>query len=172
MLKKKKALLFAALVVLLMGIVCAAEAPDNTITGTNDATGVVHEENIISQTDIIAQVKVDEETNTDESTAKTIQKNSQSTGNVKEEDSITVSSWDQLSRNVSALKDAKTDTTIILEDGGDYTNSGTITWQGTNMVLTIDGNGQTINGNQTQVFIINDGSSLVLKNIIIKDAKN
>ena len=44
--------------------------------------------------------------------------------------------------------------------------------QSTNNVLTIDGNGQTINGNQKPVFFIGKGASLVLKNITIINAKN
>ncbi|WP_323736051.1 hypothetical protein PXD04_09210 [Methanosphaera sp. ISO3-F5] len=38
------------------------------------------------------------------------------------------------------------------------------------MVLTIDGNGQTINGHQQQVFLISAGTSMILKNITITNA--
>jgi len=55
---------------------------------------------------------------------------------------------------------------------GNYKNTGTINWTNPNMTLTIDGCGQTIDGNQQQVFNITDEASLVLKNITITNAKS
>lgn len=40
------------------------------------------------------------------------------------------------------------------------------------MVLTIDGNRQTINGRKQRVFFMSNGASLVLKNITKNNAKS
>ena len=169
MTKIKKALLFAALIVLLMGIAYATEAPNTNVTDINDATRIVKDTTTISESDTIIQENI-REVKTAESTTKTIQKSNITKSNIKKDNLITVSSWDELSGNITALTSESGDTTIKLNEDT-YTNNGIIRWEGTNMVLTIDGNGQTINGNQKQVFYINSGSSIVLKNIIIKDAK-
>lgn len=55
---------------------------------------------------------------------------------------------------------------------GNYINTGTINWTNRDVVLTIDGNGKTIDGNQQLVFNIGNGAPMVLKNIKIKNAKS
>ena len=82
-----------------------------------------------------------------------------------------ITNWQQLSDAVNDAKGQKINITLTLWDGN-YTNTGTITWNNKKIVLTIEGNGQTIDGNQLQVFSINNGASLVLKNITIRDAKS
>ena len=119
------------------------------------------------ETDISEDIQtVDESPKSIESTEKSIQKNT--IQNVKEEEPI--QNWDNLVREVENAKYTFDNTTIKLGEWT-YTNTETITWNNTKIVLTIDGNGQTINGNQTQVFIINAGCSLILKNITITNAK-
>ena len=82
-----------------------------------------------------------------------------------------LTNWQQLIDAVDYAKNQKKDITIGLQEGT-YINTGTINWTNTNIVLTIDGNGQTIDGNQQQVFYIGSGASMVLKNITIQNAKS
>ena len=89
---------------------------------------------------------VDESQKNKETTTKSIEKNT--IKNVKQEDSIT--NWQQLIDKVEEAKNNESIKTITL-DTGTYINTGTITWNITRE-LTIDGNGQTIDGNQEQVF--------------------
>ena len=82
-----------------------------------------------------------------------------------------ISNWEELSEAVNNLKNRTKDTTFKLQNGT-YINTGTINWINPNITLTIDGNGQTIDGNQLQAFNINGRSSLILKNITITNAKS
>jgi len=88
--------------------------------------------------------------------------------NLKKEGIIEVHNYTELENAVNNASSTGVDTTIRLLEGS-YNNTGTITWKTGGMVLTIDGNGQTINGQQQQVFYIN-GASMILKNIIITNA--
>ena len=157
------------LLILLIGFVSASEVTTDDNSDTTDAT-VADDMSTVSQSDTTTQENVMEEVKTDESTSKTIRKNSIGNSNLKRDNLITVSSWEELSGNMSALTSESGDTTIRLNEGT-YNNTGTITWATSGMVLTIDGNGQTINGQEQQVFYIDNGASLVLKNITITDAK-
>ena len=86
--------------------------------------------------------------NIDEKANKKIAKTTSNT-NVKTSASIT--NWKQLSEKVDNSRKTTGNVTITLGKGT-YTNKGMIICQSTNNVLTIDGNGQTINGNQKPVF--------------------
>ena len=152
------------LLVLLMGIVSATDISDNSTSTAGDVTKVVDDSHTVSQTDTTT-----DEIQTEESSTKTIKKNNAKDLNTKKESTLTANSWDTF---VTAFNDAKTkteDTTIFLEQGT-YINNGTLTWDNSNIALTIDGNNQTVNGNQTQVFVINSGCSMILKNITITNA--
>ncbi|RAP45668.1 MAG: hypothetical protein BZ135_05195 [Methanosphaera sp. rholeuAM6] len=156
-----KMLLLATLMILLVGVVCAAEVSDNTTSTADDVTEAVDDSQIVSLEDTMT-----DEIQADESLTKTIKKNNAKDLSTKKESTLTANSWETF---VTAFNEAKTkteNTTIFLEEGT-YINNGTLTWDNSNIVLNIDGNGQTIDGNQSQVFGINRGCSLVLKNITI-----
>ncbi|MBE6486929.1 MAG: hypothetical protein E7Z85_08835 [Methanosphaera stadtmanae] len=72
---------------------------------------------------------------------------------------------------IDTIENATMDMTLKLEEGLPYNILETITLDKPGITITIDGNGQTINGMQNQVFHINSGSSLVLKNITITNAE-
>ena len=72
---------------------------------------------------------------------------------------------------IDTIEKATSDITIKLKDGLSYNITETITVDKPGITITIDGNGQSINGMQKQAFHINSGSSLVLKNITITNAK-
>ena len=82
-----------------------------------------------------------------------------------------ITNWQQLRETMNDVKDATEDLTFTLMDGT-YINTGTISWSNRNMVLTLDGKGKVIDGNQLQVFNITRGASLVLKNFTIINSKS
>ena len=82
MTKIKKALLFAALIVLLMGIAYATEAPNTNVTDINDATRIVKDTTTISESDTIIQENI-REVKTAESTTKTIRKSNITKSNIR-----------------------------------------------------------------------------------------
>ena len=82
-----------------------------------------------------------------------------------------ITNWHKLLNAVDAVKNKTEDTTLCLYEGN-YINTDTIKWINPDITLTIDGNGQTIDGNQLQVFNINGRSSMLLKNITIVNAKS
>ena len=79
-----------------------------------------------------------------------------------------ITNWQELQEAVLDAKNQTEDTTLYLMKGN-YTNTGTIDWYNPNIVLSIDGVGQTIDANQLQAFNIKDKSSMVLKNITIEN---
>ena len=91
-----------------------------------------------------------------------------SDNNLKKEGIVEVHNYTELQNAVNNASSKGVDTTIRLLQGS-YNNTGTIRWDTGGMVLTIDGNGQTINGHQQQVFYIID-ASMILKNITITNA--
>ena len=157
----KKTLLFAALVMLFVAMASAAEVPD----ADGDAEEVVQKTTVLSQSDTTQKNTMPKIV--DESSSKKIIKNNANNYNVKKDDPPkTVKSWTELNTTIESLKSEKGNQTIIL-DKGSYESEGTITWNNTELVLTIDGNGQTLNGMQKQAFIIKSNCVLVLKNITI-----
>ena len=82
-----------------------------------------------------------------------------------------ITNWQELTEAVKYAENQTKNVNIKL-DNGNYTNTNTINWTNRNIVLTIDGNGQTIDGNQLQVFNINSRSSMILRNITIINAKS
>jgi len=92
--------------------------------------------------------------------------------NLKQDGIIEVHNYTELQNAVNNASSTGVDTTIRLLQGS-YNNTRTITWNTGGMVLTIDGNGQTINGHQRTVFEIGNvrkSASMILKNIIITNA--
>ena len=141
--------------------ISATTDKDNT-TSITDTSQTTSEVNIKTSTQV--QQK-DDNIKTD-----TITKNNKKTQNNLKTDA-TVTDWASLQYAVSDASSQTEDTTITLGEGT-YTNTGTIKWSNTKIVLTIDGNGQTIDGNQQQVFYIVNDCSLVLTNIIIQNANS
>ena len=163
--KISKILLFMTLLTLLVGAASATDISDNTTSTAGDVTEAVGDLQTVSQSDTTT-----DEIQTDKSSTKVINKNDVKGLNTKKESTLTANSWETF---VTAFNEAKTkneDTTIFLEQGT-YTNNGTLTWNNSNIALTIDGNNQTVNGNQTQVFVISRGCSMILKNMTITNAK-
>ena len=81
-----------------------------------------------------------------------------------------ITNWQELSKAIKSVEKNTKNVTLTLQNGT-YKNTGTINWKTPNITLTIDGNGQTIDGNQLQVFNNNVRTSMVLKNITIINAK-
>ncbi|RAP49317.1 MAG: hypothetical protein BZ138_07795, partial [Methanosphaera sp. rholeuAM270] len=164
----------ATLLVLLVGIASASDVSGDTATYAGDAMEAAHDTQMLSQTESpTGEVNKNNEItdkNQDKIENDTCKRriNKKNTGetNVKG-DSINASSWVQLD---SIISNAEGDTTIILNNTETYNYEGTISLYGKNIVITIDGQGHTINGQQHQVFNVNSGANLVLKNIIITNA--
>ncbi|AWX31779.1 Ig-like domain-containing protein [Methanosphaera sp. BMS] len=169
--KIRTLILFTIIIVLLTGIASATDAMSDTTGSIDDVNNVLDNTQIVSQDDTINKLDtkyIQNDNNLEnQKKSKNINKSSSNDNNIKEA-SATVSTWSDLSNTIQT---ATEDTTITLQDGT-YTNTATIQLTNTNIVLTIDGNGQTIDGNQQQAFYINQGASLILKNISITNAKN
>ena len=165
--KLKYVLVFATLLLLLVGVTSAADVSNDT-SYTSEATP-----QSVSDTTQVSQVDINKETISENIETDTIQDNKVNTKNIQKDTKnnlktdSTVNSWDTLA---SAVSSATGNTTIKLGEGT-YTTTNTITFNN-GITITIDGNGQIIDGNQQQVFNITSGSSLVLKNITIKNAKS
>ncbi|AWX32561.1 Ig-like domain repeat protein [Methanosphaera sp. BMS] len=165
--KIKEVLLFVIVLVLLVGVATANEVSTEADTPTSDTPLIlekaVQEKSTVSPSDTNTVENIKQKTNTNQTkTTKNIQKN---TNNLKKD--TTVSSWIELN---SIITDATQDTNITLDEGT-YTAEGTITFNQP-ITITIDGKGQSIDGNQNHVFEIERGSSVILKNITIKNSKN
>ncbi|RAP53732.1 MAG: hypothetical protein BZ138_00055 [Methanosphaera sp. rholeuAM270] len=142
------------LLVLLIGTVSAENIDD---TGTPNLSEAEHDSTVLGTDSSTIQ--------TDESTSDKI-----NTGNMKSEEECNVNSWKMFADKVDNVRNSTEDVTITLDEGT-FTNTGTIYWESENpIVLTIDGNGQIVEGNENQLFNISEDSSLVLKNIIIRNA--
>ncbi|WP_162685743.1 hypothetical protein [Methanosphaera sp. BMS] len=168
--KLKYVLFFAIVLLLLVGASSAEEVSTDTIC-TADATETAITDTVqVSQADnnnlediITEKSESDRTLDQGVNTHKAIQKDMMN--NIKKDS--TVNSWSTLA---SAVSSATSDTIITLDEGT-YTTTSTIPFS-KKITVTIDGNGQTIDGNQLQVFSIGSGSSLVLKNITIRNAKS
>ena len=172
----RKVLLLVAITILLVGL---ASAATTNKTNTNKDTKIIKDntKNIKTTT-----------AKTKKATTKTVTSNKTQTNKVKEKTSekkthkiekikqkntktkteIEATSWNDLQ---SIIGDISENTTIKLEEGSSFTTTQTIRWYNQDYTLTIDGNGQTINGDQKQLFFIYRGSTLVLKNITITNAQ-
>ncbi|RAP44237.1 MAG: hypothetical protein BZ135_08665 [Methanosphaera sp. rholeuAM6] len=129
----------------------ADEIQDSTDAPENDIQTTQTEDNIKDKTSSTNTIKTETE-------------------NPDAEEENHVNSWDELVQKVDSVKDNTINMTIILNEGT-YTTTETITWFSDNpIVLTVDGNGQTIDGNEMLVFNITEKSSLVLKNITITNS--
>ena len=175
MIKIEKTLLFIIVLVLLVGAVSATETPQEDQSYTNDET-VASDISTVSQ-DNKETIKFEEKNLMDdnpikigESKTRSIEKKTKDS-NLKQDGIIEVHNYTELQNAVNNAGSASSDTTIRLLSGS-YNNTETILWETTGMVLTIDGNGQTINGHQQQVFSISKGASMILKNITITNCNS
>ncbi|AWX31626.1 hypothetical protein [Methanosphaera sp. BMS] len=176
MVKIKQVLLFTAILILLVGVACASDVSEDTAsTGSIAEEAAIHDIHKLSDNaNSIQDDKINENIQTskssdnkvDENTTKTIEKDSNT--NVKT--ATTINNWKELQTAVNNMKKNENLTLILGE--GTYINTGTITVYKSNSSLTIDGNGQTINGNKKQLFSVNGSTSLVLKNIIITNGSS
>ncbi|WP_323737585.1 hypothetical protein PXD04_11110 (plasmid) [Methanosphaera sp. ISO3-F5] len=177
MIKIEKTLLFIIVLVFLVGVASATETPQEDQSYTNDDT-VVSDISTVSQ-DNKETIKFEEKNLMDdnpikigESKTQSIEKKTKDT-NLKQDGIIEVHNYTELKNAVNNASSTGVDTTIRLLQGS-YNNTGTIRWDTGGMVLTIDGNGQTINGHQQKVFQIGSGegssASMILKNITIINA--
>jgi len=175
MIKIEKTLLFIIVLVLLVGAVSATE------TLREDQTNAI-DEAVASDISIVSQdnekiIKFEENKVLDENPQKKIEYTThniekRSDTNLKQDGIIEVHNYTELQNAVNNASSTGVDTTIRLLQGS-YNNTRTITWNTGGMVLTIDGNGQTINGHQRTVFEIGNvrkSASMILKNIIITNA--
>ena len=161
-------LLLVTLLILVVGAVNAADI-------NNDGINADIPDSISTDAPIVNEVAVQEKQSVsieDTNTVEKINKKQESDTNlIKNMNNLkkdtTVSSWEDLE---SEINSATQDTNITLDEGT-YTVTGRIDFNKP-ITITIDGNGQSIDGNQTQVFYINSGSSVILKNITIKNAEN
>ena len=104
----------------------------------------------------------------DKNITKTINKKTKD-NNLKKDGIIEVHNYTELVNAVNNASSAGADTTIRLLKGS-YNNTGTIEWNTRWMVLTIDGNGQTINGHEQPLFLFRASTTVVIKNITITNA--
>ena len=170
--KTKTIILFVTLLVLLVGVVSASDLSDDatTIGSVTEKVSVQQTQEVssidtqINEKDVNNEIQTDISSGNGATATKTIQKDTNSN---PKKDAI-VDSWSALG---DAIDDATTDATITLSEGGVYDVTRTITLD-KQIVITIDGNGQTIYGTEKEAFKINSGSSLVLKNITIKNTKS
>ena len=171
MIKIEKTLLFIIVLVLLVGAVSATETLREDQLSTIDEA-VASDISTVSQDNKIInneekKVLDDNPIKIGESKTRSIEKKTKDS-NLKQDGIIEVHNYTELQNAVNNASSTGVDTTIRLLQGS-YNNTETIKWNTGGMVLTIDGNGQTINGQQQQVFSI-DGASMILKNIIITNA--
>ena len=82
-----------------------------------------------------------------------------------------ITNWEELNAAVHYAENQTKDVTLKLGKGY-YTNTGTINWTNPKITLSIDGNGQLLDGNRQLVFHIGSTASMNLKNIIIDDARS
>jgi hypothetical protein len=166
MIKIEKTLLFIIVLVLLVGAASATEILQE------DQLSTIHE-TVASDISIVSQdnekiINNEENKIPDENKIQNIKQKRKDT-NLKQDGIIEVHNYTELQNAVNNAGSASSDTTIRLLSGS-YNNTETITWKHEGMVLTIDGNGQTINGHQRKVFYISSGTSMILKNITIINA--
>lgn len=145
--KIKYLLLLATILILLVGVVSANKvSKDKTDTDSITKEIAKQDTHKVSDTsNIIQKKKIKENIQTNKASTSKKDENT----NVKTSASIT--NWGQLREKIRNSEKTTGNITITLGKGT-YTNNGMIIWQSTNNILTIDGNGQTINGNQQQAF--------------------
>ena len=165
MIKIEKVILFVIVLVFFVGAASATECVQEDQPTIDEA--VTSDTNTISyENEKIIRNKENKIPN--ENKIHNIEKKTKET-NLKKEGIIKVQNYTELQNAVNNASRTGVDTTIHLLQGS-YNNTETITWNTSGMVLTIDGNGQTINGHQQQVFYIKNGASMILKNITITNA--
>ena len=169
----KQVMLFTALLILLIGAVTASDTTNHTTVTNEETQTALQDTTQVSQTDTTQEKNNNNNeiiinTKQETPTTKNIQKNTNK-ANTKTETEKTVNNWTTLNETINTLKTATENTTITLNPGT-YTAEGLIDWNNTNIILTIDGNGQTINANQHQAFYIQSRTTVILKNIIITNA--
>jgi hypothetical protein len=142
MIKIEKVLLFAIVLVFLVGVASATETPQEDQSYTNDDT-VVSDISTVSQDNKI--INNEEKKVLDENPQKNVEYTThniekKSDNNLKKEGIVEVHNYTELQNAVNNASSTGVDTTIRLLQGS-YNNTETITWNTGGMVLTIDGNG-------------------------------
>ena len=176
MIKIEKALLFVIVLVLLVGAASATETPHedqiyNDETVASDMSTVSQDNNKIINNEKNKVLDENPRKKIDETKKRSIEKKTENI-NLKKDSIIEVHNYTELLNavnNASNAGNSNVNTTICLLEGS-YNNTETVSWWTNNSVLTIDGNGQTINGHQQQVFLISAGTYMILKNITITNA--
>lgn len=154
--KIRNVMFFTVLIMLLVGIASATEISQDS-TGADgiteeaivqDTLTVSDNANNMEHNKVYEDIKMSKSSDNqlNEDSNNTIEK---TTKNTKKDTTIT--SWNDLQSAINALDNQSKDTTLTLSEGT-YINTGTIRWQNSKIALTIDGKGQTIDGNQRQVF--------------------
>ncbi|MBR3214394.1 MAG: Ig-like domain repeat protein, partial [Methanosphaera sp.] len=171
--KYKKIILFLSILVLLAGLVSASEVSDDTNSIDDTQEQIVQDTHAVLQTNAVKDkinikhnIQTDEnlKDNIKESSTKTITKDE--TNKDIKQDPETVTSYADL---MYTIEDLETSTEIKLRPGT-YESTGVITLENPNIQVTIDGNGQTIDGQKQQVFLVSEDCTLILKNITITNA--
>ncbi|WP_304124757.1 hypothetical protein [Methanosphaera cuniculi] len=171
--KNSKFLLIGLLVLSIIISISAINATDD-----NTSTNMIKQHDDIST--INTQTNKDtitQQQNNIKSTKKLENKNnkkeaiSNSKENTTKKATHTVNNYQELYNKIEEIKTSPDNTTINLNPG-DYTITTQITWGSTDQqskTMTINGNGQTIDGeNIKQFIIVENGYTLNLQNITIK----
>ncbi len=171
----KEVLLFTVLFILLVGVSSASD-----VSGDTDVAGGITEEvamqdtcELSDTTNIIKESKADDTVETNKLSDNDIGENANKTSdkntkNIKKD--MHVNNWETFQSTLSDLNShAENDVTVIL-DNDIYLNPNPIVWSNDKMVLTIDGNGHEIDANHKKVFNIEYTGTLILKNIMIRNA--
>ncbi|AWX32461.1 S-layer family protein [Methanosphaera sp. BMS] len=173
--KYKKIILFLSILVLLAGLVNANEVSEDTNSIDDTQEQIVQDTHALLQTNAVKDkinikhnIQTDEnlKDNIKESSTKTITKDE--TNKDIKQDPETVTSYADLKEKIENLE---TSTEIKLQQGT-YESTGVITIENPNIQVTIDGNGQTIDGQKQQVFWVSEDCTLILKNITITNASS
>ena len=174
--KKSKFLLIGLLVLSIIISISAINATDD-----NTSTNMIKQHDDIST--INTQTNKDtitQQQNNIKSTKKVENKNNKEAKISNSKENITkttkkathtVNNYQELYNKIEEIKTSSDNTTINLNPGN-YTITTQITWGSTDQqakTMTINGNGQTIDGeNIKQFIIVENGYTLNLQNIIIK----
>ena len=169
--KYKKIILFLSILVLLAGLVNASEVSEDTNSIDDTQEQIVQDTHALLQTNAVKDkinIKHDIQTNENlkdnikESSTKTITKD-ETNKDIKQATEI---NYDEFKGTIENLE---TSTEIQLQPGT-YESTGVITLENPSIQVTIDGNGQTIDGKKQQVFYVAENCTLILKNITITNA--
>lgn len=171
--KIKYFVMFLILLITCMSVAVAADVDDTT----NSVHSSIKE--TAQETDI--NVMIDETNEKDNIKNNEIKKISpelknnnkiQDTGNITTENDV--SNYQELYDTINTIKNKDGNNYVINLKEGEYTVTDPIAWGNSNSIkeITINGNGQTINGNKKLFITINKGYTLNINNITITGCEN